>query len=95
MSLVKSLYESFKGIPSVFIDGMLCVVVSFFAGWSIVFGGEDAAKYVNEVTLWWLKSTTMVLVGTLNALIFFRSKSYSDHLTKKANESNTSFITKS
>lgn len=73
-------------IPAVFIDGTLYVSIALLMYLTTQFGSDEAAKYVEARTLWYI-TTSLGAIGTAaGALKMFRSTSYSDHLNqKKAN----------
>ncbi len=95
MKLLFSLYNSWKGIPPVFIDGTIVVLIAFLTFWETAVSGDEAAKYISAILIFWLKHTIGSLAIVLVTLQSFRSRIFSDHLKKKEqNENNTQFITK-
>ncbi len=96
MKVLYTMYNQFKGIPAVFVDGFICAILAFFTTLALSFGGDEAEKYISGLTLYWLKTIVACLCATLNAIQFFRSKSYTDHLidNKKKDSNITSHETK-
>ncbi len=79
MKLFYSLYSSFKGIPPVFIDGLIAISIIFLVFWQDVFGGDEAAKYISAIWIFWLKNLVGSVAVTLVGLQSFRSLSYGNH----------------
>jgi hypothetical protein len=73
-------------IPPVFTDGFLLVLSSFCAAILTYLATEEAYKYVNPTTLFWLKVTLGSCSSSISALVAFRSKVYSQH--QQQNEKN-------
>lgn len=73
-------------LPPVVIDGLLCVAAACLGFWESSLGKDEAFKYWNAYALYFSKE----IIGGINAailsLIFFRSKSYTDHVAKKKEE---------
>lgn len=71
--------QYFASIPAVFIDGLLYVLVAWFTFNQSYLGGDEAAKYVQPATKFWLNwaiGSGAILCGSIK---MFRSTSYSDH----------------
>lgn len=78
-------------IPPVFTDGFLCMVAALCAAVLTYLSTEEAYKYNNPVLLFWLKIALGSSLAGINALVGFRSKTYSQHLLQvKANETGVS-----
>ncbi len=96
MKILYSLYSSWKGIPPVFIDGTIVVLIAFLTFWETAVGGDEAAKYISAEAIFWAKH----LIGSM-AIVFvtlqsFRSKVFTEHQQKKEkqNEIETAFLGK-
>lgn len=75
--------KALGNIKPVVIDGLLCVVAACLGFWESSLGKDEAFKYWNPYALYFSKE----IIGGINAailsLIFFRSKSYTDHIAKQ------------
>ena len=71
---------------AVFLDGFLWVMLSVFVTIQTIFTSEEAYKYVNPYTLFWIKSVTGVMAAATGSLKAFRSTSYSRSITNETNE---------
>jgi hypothetical protein len=69
----------FNKLKPVHVDGFLYVCIALFGS---VQGGltDDAYKYLNPYTIFWIKYVATVLLACAGALKMFRSTTYSDHL---------------
>lgn len=76
-------YDSYSKLPPVFIDGVICTLVAFLTFWNTFFGGDEAAKFVAYVVLFWLKGITGSVTITLIQLQSFRSRQYAAHMDAK------------
>lgn len=79
-------------VPAVFIDGGLYAAVAVFTFLQSQFGTDEAAKFIDPLTLFWIR----ICVGAVAVLAFslkmFRSTSYAEHQKKPTGE--TAFIQK-
>lgn len=86
MNTLKAIADYFNGIPSVFIDGLLYVMIGVLAFLLAVFSSDDAAKYIEAETLFWTK----VWIGGTNAAVvaakMFRSTQFAEHRAYKEEE---------
>lgn len=90
--MIHSLATYFSGLPPVFTDGMLYVLVAIFAFQNSVLSSDDAAKYISPGLLFWMKFTIGSLAAGALALKLFRSTAFADHQQQKKAE--TSFMTR-
>jgi hypothetical protein len=65
--------------PPVVLDGLLYAFIAFFNALAAGFGSDEAAKYIEPATLFWLRTVCYVFGQTLLALKMFRSTTYADH----------------
>lgn len=76
--------RSLFNVKPVIIDGLLCVAVAMLGFYESSLGKDEAFKYWNEYALYYVRELIGGTMAGLVSLIFFRSKSYSDHLKAKA-----------
>lgn len=77
------IYDSYSKLPPVFIDGVICALVAFLTFWNTFFGGDEAAKFVPYIVLFWLKGVTGSFTITLIQVQSFRSRAYAAHMDAK------------
>lgn len=70
-------------LSPVVIDGILCVLAASLGYWESSLGKDEAFKYWNPYCLYYFKECIGAFDASVVALIFFRSKSYSDHVAKQ------------
>jgi hypothetical protein len=83
MTMLKWAANYFSSIPSVFIDGLLYVLILWFGFNQVYFGGDEAAKYISANTKFWLNwgiGSGASIVGGLKA---FRSNTFAEHQASK------------
>ncbi len=73
----------FSTITPMYVDGALYVSIAIFGFLSTVFGGDEAAKYVNPEAVFWIKTTIGTFSAGLLALKLYRSTAFADHLADK------------
>ena len=67
------------------IDGALYSAIALFGFLQSYFTSEEAYKYVNPYTLFWLKAGVGAIGAVAGALKMFRSTTYADHRNDKKN----------
>lgn len=88
MKFVTNILELCK-IPPVVFDGFLCCTLAMCVELENVLGKDDAYKYMNAYWLFYVKLVAALYSAGASALIFFRSKSYTDHIKNKTLPPNT------
>lgn len=78
--MIVFLQRYFAGIKPMFLDGFLYCAIAVFGAASSSFGSDEAAKYVSDVWLFWLRSGCGTISAGLLALKMYRSTSYADHV---------------
>lgn len=78
-------FRKLNRIPPVMIDGALYAALATFIPIHGMLSTDEAAKYVEAETLWWIRLSMAGVLGGLGGLKMFRSTSYSEHLHEKAN----------
>ena len=76
---LRALANYFATIPPVFLDGVLYVLIALFTFCQAYFGGDEAAKYIDAATKFWLNAGIGCGASVVAALKMFRSTSYADH----------------
>ena len=66
-----------------FIDGLLYVLIAVFGAAAGMFSTDEAAKYIEPATLFWLRGFCAVNSATWLALKMFRSTAFSEHRDAK------------
>jgi len=72
-------FKSLLGVPAMIIDGLLYAFVALFSALAASFGTDEAAKYLDPINLFWLRTICTASGATALALKMFRSTSYADH----------------
>jgi hypothetical protein len=62
-----------------YIDGVLYVCIAVFTFLQTQFGGDEAAKYITPVDLFWLKLVVGALAAGALALKLYRSTAFADN----------------
>lgn len=70
------------------LDGLLYVLIATFGFIEVYFSNDDAYKYADATTLFWLKALVGTAAAAVSALKMYRSTSYSDHLKNQADAIN-------
>lgn len=83
MKWIRSFYQSFAGVPPIFLDGCLAVGIAFLTALSLGLAQEDSYKYVNPVLRFWLVLGTGAAVQGLHALSKFRDGTFTKHMDAK------------
>lgn len=81
--MIKAFANYFSSIPSVFIDGLLYVLVAWFIFSQSYLGGDEAAKYIEPETKFWVNFFIGSFAASCGALKMFRSNSFAEHQEEK------------
>jgi hypothetical protein len=81
--MIKAIQRYFAGIPPMFIDGCIYVLLAVFTFLQTQFGSDEAAKYISPQILFYVKATVGSLSAGLLALKLFRSTGYAEHVAEK------------
>ena len=85
MNAIQKLVEYFKSmaeVPPMFIDGLLFVMMAFLTAIAMRLASDDAAKYIEPKTLWWLVTWLGASIQGLQAFKMYRSEGYARHRAK-------------
>ena len=66
-------------IQPVFLDGLLYVLIAIFGAITACMSTDEAAKYLEPETLFWIRTTASVGGAAFLALKMFRSTAFADH----------------
>lgn len=93
--MINWLFNRFGKLPAVYLDGWLYVLIAFFGAWAACLSSDEAAKWIADWLLFWLRSSCSCISASLLALKMYRSTSFAEHQAeKKMKEGGTSFLTK-
>lgn len=81
-------------IPAAYLDGGLYILIALFTALNSAFGSDEAAKYIADWVLFWLRTACQAAVASLLALKMFRSTAFASHLEEKKKSGDTVQITK-
>lgn len=70
----------FGKMSPMYIDGWLYVLIAMFGGIAASLNSDEAAKYVADWLLFWLRETTTWICAGLLALKMYRSTTYAEHI---------------
>jgi hypothetical protein len=89
--MIAAIQKYFTSVPPMFIDGTLYALIAWFTFNQAYFGGDEAAKYIEPETKFWLNWVIGSSASLFAAIKMFRSTSYSEHLAevKKEGKSGT------
>lgn len=76
----------FQSVSPVFLDGTLYILIAMFGALTAAFSSDEAAKYLEDETLFWVRTICGTTSATLLALKMFRSTSYAEHQERKEQE---------
>lgn len=71
-------------IPSAYIDGCLYVFIAFFGAVTAAMGSDEAAKWISDVWLFWIRTACTSVGASLLALKMYRSTGFADHKAAQA-----------
>jgi len=78
--MIAAIQKYFTSVPPMFIDGALYALIAWFTFNQAYFGGDEAAKYIEPETKFWLNWVIGSSASLFAAIKMFRSTSYSEHL---------------
>ncbi len=70
----------------IWIDGSTYVLIAFFGALSASMGSDEAAKWMEPVTLFWVRTICGAIGASLLAVKMFRSTSFANHLKAQEGE---------
>lgn len=79
MKFIRNFYQSFVGIPPMFLDGCIAVGIAMLTAFSLGLAQEDSYKYMNSVLRFWLVLSLGSLVQGMHALSKFRDGTFQRH----------------
>lgn len=74
---------------------LLFAAIAFFTFSQTTFGGDEAAKFLTPVQIFWLKYGCGACSAILLAVKMYCSTSFADYMTKKKADDNTKFFVSS
>ena len=80
--MLAAIQKYFTSVSPMFIDGTLYALVAWFIFNQSYFGGDEAAKYIEPATKFWLNWVIGSGATLVGAIKMFRSTSYSEHLAE-------------
>lgn len=81
--MIVFLQRYFAKVSPMFVDGTLYALIALFGYLNGYFGSDDAAKYIDAKTLFYLNGLVGGLGATFLAIKMFRSTQYAEHVDKK------------
>lgn len=75
--------QYFGSVSPMFLDGLLYVLIAIFGAITACMSTDEAAKYLEPETLFWIRTTASVNSAGFLALKMFRSTSFADHQAGK------------
>lgn len=90
--MIAFIQKYFASIPSVFIDGALYALIAWFTFNQAYFGGDEASKYIEPETKFWLNWSIGSGASLFAAIKMFRSTVFAEHKTKKKEDDTKVFI---
>lgn len=81
--MIKAIHRYFAGIPTVFLDGFIAVHIAVLATMSMYFSTDEAAKYIEAETRFWILLAVGCSLQGLHALSRFRDGTYGRHVEGK------------
>jgi len=84
--MIAAIQKYFTSVPPMFIDGALYAMIAWFTFNQAYFGGDEAAKYIDPETKFWLNWIIGSSASLFAAIKMFRSTSYSEHLEEVKKE---------
>ena len=92
--MIQRLADYLSKIPPVFVDGSLYVIIAVLASAIAFISSDDAAKYIEAGTLFWIKGIVTSLNAAAVALKMYRSTQYAEHREEKKKNGHTAFFNK-
>ena len=81
--MIAYIQRYFQYVSPMFLDGTLYVLIAWFGAWAAAFSSDEAAKYVPDDYLFWLRTVCASTSAGLLALKMFRSTSFAEHQETK------------
>ena len=81
--MIRAAASYFAGVPLVWIDGTLYLLVALFGYLQTAFGTDEAAKYISPAPLFWIKTGIGALAASVLSLKLFRSTAFAEHQAAK------------
>lgn len=81
--MIAYLHKYLANIPAVFIDGTLYALIALFTFNQTYFGGDEAAKYIEPQTKFWMNWFIGACATVFASIKAFRSTSYASHKADK------------
>lgn len=91
--MIRLVQKYLSSIPPVFIDGSLYALIAWFTFNQSYLSGDEAAKYIEPETKFWLNWIVGSGATIFAAIKMFRSTVFAEHQTKKK-EDDTKVFTK-
>lgn len=93
--MLKATADYLASLPSVFVDGLLYVLIALLGFLLVAFSTDDAAKYMPAYVLFWVKMGIGASNAVVAALKMYRSTQFSDHQAEKKRNGHTQFLNRS
>lgn len=90
--MIRRFFNYFSGIKPVWIDGSIYVMMAITGVNAAMMSSDNAAKYIDYKTLFYLMWINGILDAGLLALKMFRSTAFADH--KQQVKEDTQFISR-
>jgi len=91
--MIRSAQLYFSSLPSVFLDGLIYVLIAIFGFNQSVLSSDEAIKFIAPWLLFMLKWLNGGAAAGLLAMKLFRSTAFAEHQQKKEAERKGSFET--
>lgn len=86
--MLRYIHKYFTSIPPVFLDGTLYAAVAWMIYNQGYFGGDEAAKYLEPETKFWINWVVGSLATVCGAIKMFRSTAFAEHQESKKDVNN-------
>lgn len=84
--MLAAIQKYFTSVSPVFMDGALYINIALFQALTAAFSSDEAAKYIEPESLFWVRTFCGVNSAWLLALKMFRSTAFAEHQAKQAEE---------
>lgn len=84
--MLAAIQRYFTSVSPVFMDGTLYILIALFGALTATFSSDEAAKYLEAETLFWVRTVCNVNSAWLLALKMFRSTAFAEHQAKVLEE---------
>jgi hypothetical protein len=88
-AVIRWLHRYFATVSPAFIDGLLYAMLAWFLYNQGYFSGDEAAKYIDPVTKFWLNWVIGSGAVICTAVKMFRSTTFAEHVENKKKEGGT------